>query len=104
MEYYCWAAASSKFAELNLSVHWSKCTYVMCAYVCVCVCVYHSSDCDTYDFRCKIIWFDWESTKNFQDNSFSKIICNVLSVSCYQEDCEMCLGTDNLIGNIEQKF
>jgi hypothetical protein len=37
--------------------------------------------------------------------TFNDLLCfyNVLSVSCYQGDCQMCLGTRNLIGNTEQK-
>jgi hypothetical protein len=31
----------------------------------------------------------------------SKTICNLQSVSCYQGDCEMCPGTENLIKNTE---
>jgi hypothetical protein len=29
---------------------------------------------------------------------------NVQSVSCYQRDCEMCRGTENVIRNAEQRF
>jgi hypothetical protein len=38
------------------------------------------------------------------ENCLSKIICNVPSVSCYQGDCEMCPGTENLINNTEKRF
>lgn len=30
----------------------------------------------------------------------TKIICYVPDVSCYQRDCKMCSGTENLVRNI----
>jgi hypothetical protein len=31
-------------------------------------------------------------------------MCNVPSASCFQGDCEMCPGTENLIKSIGQRF
>jgi hypothetical protein len=38
------------------------------------------------------------------DNCLFGIICNVPCVSCYQRHCEMCLGTEKLVRNTEQRF
>jgi hypothetical protein len=70
-------------------------------YICI-LCLYHSSECETYDFRCKIVWFDWKASKRLQWMFVQS--CHVRIVSCCQGDCEMCPGTENLIKNIEKKF
>jgi hypothetical protein len=44
--------------------------------------------------------YDLAEKKVKTSDCSSKIICNVSDVSCYQGDCEMCPGTENVVRNI----
>jgi hypothetical protein len=64
--------------------------------------VYCSSEYEPYDSVAKLHDLTEKKVKTY--DRYSKIICNVPSAGCYQGDCEMCLGSENLIINIEQRF
>jgi hypothetical protein len=73
------------------SSEWYACSYV-----------YHPSECETIS-GAEVFDLTEKQVKTNDDYS-SKIICDVPSLSCYQGDCEMCPGTENIIKNIEQRF
>jgi len=58
---------------------------------CTCdLCVYHSAECEAYNFRWKTMIFSNHEFKTC-DDCMSKIICHVQSIRWYQEECSSVL-------------
>lgn len=67
------------------------------------MCVYHSSLCETIIPYAEVYNLTEKQVETY-DDCLSKIICNVSIVSCYQGDCKVGPGIQNLLKSTEHRF